>query len=80
MPECNQKAYEWFLKAVLGGEGSKTAQYHLGLCQYLGLGCEEDEYAAYANFTDATEFGQEDITLACVSLMAKARMLTLWCL
>lgn len=58
VPECNQKAYEWFLKAVsLSGEGSKTAQYHLGLCQYLGLGCEEDEYAAYANFTDAAEFG-----------------------
>ena len=48
------------LQGLLGGDlGSDDAKFHLGLCQYFGSGCDEDEDAAFTNFSEALEEGVE---------------------
>ena len=54
------QAYEWFERAVaLEEHGSDEARFCLGFCQYYGSGCEEDDDAAYINFSLAHEAGVE---------------------
>ena len=53
------QAYEWFERAVaLEEHGSDDARF-CRLLQYYGSGCEEDDDAAYINFSLAHEAGVE---------------------
>ena len=53
-----ETAVYWFQKAVdMEGAGAELAQFSLGVCQYYGLGCDEDDASAYQNFVTANEEG-----------------------